>query len=171
MALALDKVEKFADPDRGALEAAHERAFEPLGRRTGDLEGVRRKLFQIMWDDAGILRSAESLNRAQAELSALAATVSSMGTGSNERRFNLTWMDRLNLKNLILVSRAICVAAQARTDSCGAHFREDFPKPADPATARYTVVRAKDKDFSVTTEPVNFTHVRPGQTLLTQSAE
>ena len=43
------------------------------------------------------------------------------------RRYNLTWMDRLNLENLMLVSRAICAAAQARNDSRGAHYREDFP--------------------------------------------
>jgi fumarate reductase flavoprotein subunit len=171
MALALDNVEKFADPDRGALEAAHERAFDPLGRRAGDLEGIRRKLYQVMWDDVGVLRSAESLARGRVALHALAAAIASMGTGSNERRYNLTWMDRLNLENLVLVSRAICVAAEARTNSCGAHFREDFPKPADPAAARFTVVRAKDKGFSVTNEPVAFTHVRPGQTLLTQAAE
>ncbi len=65
-------------------------------------------------------------------------------------------MDRLNLENLVLTSRAICAAAQARTDSRGAHYREDFPETSDLAS-RYTVVRAEDESFKVTTEPVVFT--------------
>ena len=54
-----------------------------------------------------------------------------MGVADAEKRYNLTWMDRLNLENLVLVSRAICAAAQARTDSRGAHYREDFPQTSD----------------------------------------
>jgi fumarate reductase flavoprotein subunit len=94
-----------------------------------------------------------------------------MGVGSTEPRYNLTWMDRLNLENLILTSRAICAAAEMRTDSRGAHFREDYPEPSDIAASHYTVVRAKDEKFDVTTEPVRFTYVQPGQTLLPQAAE
>jgi fumarate reductase flavoprotein subunit len=171
MAAALRRVERFAEPDRAALEVAQARAFEPLGRRPGDLEAVRRKLYQVVWDDVGILRTAESLARARTTLATLAAAISSMGVGDAERRYNLTWMDRLNLENLILVSQAICAAAEARNDSRGAHFREDHPESSDLATSRYTVVRAKDGKFDVTTEPVHFTYVRPGQTLLPQAAE
>jgi len=171
MAAALRKVEKLADPDPAALDAARQRAFEPLGRRPGDLDAIRRKLYQVMWDDVGVLRTAESLSRARGSLNALAAAISSMGAGSTEPRYNLTWMDRLNLENLILTSRAICAAADARADSRGAHFREDFPEPSDVAASRYTVVGAKDEKFTVTTEPVRFTYVQPGQTLLPQAAE
>ena len=171
MATALRKVEKLADPDPAALDAARQRAFEPLGRRPGDLDAIRRKLYQVMWDDVGVLRSAEGLGRARSSLNALAAAISSMGVGSTEPRYNLTWMDRLNLENLILASRAICAAAEMRTDSRGAHFREDYPEPSDIAASHYTVVRAKDEKFDVTTEPVRFTYVQPGQTLLPQAAE
>ena len=55
---------KLADPDKAAIEAAHERAYAPLGRRRGDLESVRRRLYQVMWDDVGILRTADGLARA-----------------------------------------------------------------------------------------------------------
>ena len=44
-----------------------------------------------------------------------------------DRAFNLTWHDWLNLKSLVAVSRAIALAAAARRDSRGAHFRADFP--------------------------------------------
>ena len=84
-----------------------------------------------------------------------------MGVADPEKRYNLTWMDRLNLENLVLTSRAICAAAQARADSRGAHYREDFPDTSDLAASRYTVVRAVDDSFEVTTEPVVFTPRSP----------
>ena len=107
-----------------------------------------------MWDDVGILRTATGLSRARHELNNLAAAISMMGVADTEKRYNLTWMDRLNLENLVLVSRAICAAAQARTDSRGAHYREDFPETAKLADSRYTVVRAEEDSFEVSTEPV-----------------
>ena len=84
----------------------------------------------------------------------------------DNRRYNLTWMDRLNLENLTLVSRAICAAADFRRDSRGAHFREDFPQTSELESSRYTSVRLAGDRPVVTSEAVEFTRVRPGQTLL-----
>ena len=89
-----------------------------------------------------------------------------MGTGSAERRFNLTWMDRLNLENLILVSRAIVASALAREDSRGAHFREDFPQSSALERSTHTLVRLDGDTPATTMAPVRFTRVRPGETLL-----
>jgi fumarate reductase flavoprotein subunit len=94
-----------------------------------------------------------------------------MGVADADRRYNLTWMDRLNLENLILVSRSICAAAEARTDSRGAHFREDFPQAAPVETSRYSVARYANDTMSVDMQPVHFTRVRPGDSLLSEAAE
>jgi fumarate reductase flavoprotein subunit len=171
MAATLRANAKLADPDKMSVEAAHERAYAPLGRRRGDLESVRRRLYQVMWDDVGILRTADGLTRARHELNNLATSIALMGVADPEKRYNLTWMDRLNLENLVLTSRAICAAAQARTDSRGAHYREDFPDTSDLSSSHYTVVRAAGDSFEVTTEPVVFTRVRPGESLLPQAAK
>jgi fumarate reductase flavoprotein subunit len=171
MAAALPDRRALPDPDPTAVESAHERAYAPMGRRRSDLEGVRRRLYQVMWNDVGILRTADGLGRARHELNNLAASIASMGVPSPDKRYNLTWMDRLNLENLIQVSRAICFAAQARADSRGAHYREDFPETSDLDTSHYTVVRARDEAFTVTTEPVVFSRVKPGESLLPQAAE
>jgi fumarate reductase flavoprotein subunit len=171
MAGVLHDQASLADPDRSALEAARARALAPLGRRGGDLEAIRRGLYQVMWQQVGILRTAASLERAQASLDALATEIAAAGVPDPEPRYNLAFMDRLNLENLVTVSRAICAAAQARRNSCGAHFREDFSASPDPAAARYTVVRYEQQDITVDTEPVLFNRVRPGETLLADAAE
>jgi succinate dehydrogenase flavoprotein subunit len=157
------------DPDKGAIGAAYERAFAPFGRKAGNLPEIRERLYNIMWNDVGILRTAESLTRSAAALDALAREIADCGVADASRRYNLTWMDRLNLENLTLVSRAICAAAEFRRDSRGAHFREDFPHASDLAASHYTCVRLDGDRPVVTSEAVTFTRVQPGQSLLAQA--
>jgi fumarate reductase flavoprotein subunit len=158
------------EPDKAAIDAARERAFALLGRKPGPLLEMREQLYSNMWDDVGILRTAESLARGMAALDALANDIAGCGVPGSSRRYNLTWMDRLNLENLTLVSRAIAAAADFRRDSRGAHFREDFPRTSDLTASAYTTVRLIDDRLQVTSEPVAFTRVRPGQSLLKPQA-
>jgi fumarate reductase flavoprotein subunit len=158
-------------PDRDALAAAQARALAPFARRPRDLEPIREKLHATMWEDVGIVRDAAGLARAQAVLDGLDAELDAAGLADTSRAFNLTWHDWLNLKNLVAVSQAIRAAAAARTDSRGAHFRADHPATGELAGSRYTVVRASGAGLAVTTEPVAFTRVRPGESLLPRAAE
>ena len=170
MAAKTNRAAALPDPDPAALERARARAFAPLGQKRGDLGAIREKLYDIMWDDVGILRTAATLARGAAALDALARDVADSGVADTDRRYNLTWMDRLNLENLILVSRAICAAATARTDSRGAHFREDFPTMSDLAASRYTLTRMAGDSLAVETAPVVFTRVKPGDSLIEKAA-
>jgi fumarate reductase flavoprotein subunit len=170
MARAVRLEGSLADPDLAAIERGLARAYGPLGKPSKDLGAIREALFDAMWTDVGILRDAEGLARGAATLAGLAEAVERSGAPDGDRRYDLTWMDRLNLENLIAASRVICAAAQAREDSRGAHFREDFPETSDLAASRYTVVRQSGEAIGVTTEPVAFTRVRPGQSLLVDAA-
>jgi Succinate dehydrogenase/fumarate reductase, flavoprotein subunit len=119
-----------------------------------------------MWDDVGILRDAAGLARAREKLRELEQRLHESGIGDTDLRYNLTWHDWLNLENLITVSRAICEAADARTDSRGAHFREDFPETGDLATSAFSRVRLHGSEFELSWQPVEFTRVRPGESLI-----
>ena len=157
------------DPDKRAIDEATARVFAPLGRKPGHLPEMRERLYDIMWNDVGILRSAQSLARGAAALDQLARDIADCGVADDNRRYNLTWMDRLNLESLTLVSRAICAAADFREDSRGAHFREDFPQVSELAASAYTTVRLVDGQPQVSSQPVHFTRVNPGESLLTQA--
>jgi len=159
-----------ADPDRDAIDQALARVETPFGSRPGDLNGLRDALHDAMWDDVGILRTESGLRRGLAFLDSLEGALDRTGVGG-DRGFNLTWHDWLNLKNLVLVSRSIAAAALARTDSRGAHFREENPSAGALDSSRYTVARLAGGAIEVTTEPVAFTHVKPGQSILLEAAE
>jgi fumarate reductase flavoprotein subunit len=154
-------------PDDAALGDAAQRANQPVGKPPGNLSSIRNRLWNVMWDEVGIVRDAASLKRAQGTLDELDAELDAAGIAGDTLAFNLTWHDWLNLKNQILVSKVIRAAAEAREDSRGAHYRADFPQTGDLATSRYTCVRLMaGEQLEITTRPVEFTRVKPGETLL-----
>jgi fumarate reductase flavoprotein subunit len=155
-------------PDRAQIERAVERCRAPLARKPdGDLEPIRETLYDLMWNDVGILRDAQGLARARDSLFDIDARLDRTGVDGRDLRFNLSWHDWLNLKNLTLVSRAITESALLRENSRGAHFREDFPDAGDLETSDYMCLRMGDNGALETSRrPVQFTRVRPGQSLL-----
>jgi fumarate reductase flavoprotein subunit len=153
-------------PDEAAVAAAMERAEQPFRNRAGDLEALREALYDCMWADVGILRSADSLRRALRRLAELDTQLAHTGVAATDRAFHMGWHDWLNLKNLVEVSRVIAMSAQAREDSRGAHYREDFPDTDALDGSRYIVVRRQGDALDLAREPVRFTRVAPGQSLL-----
>lgn len=161
---------EFRAPDQEAIDAAVARCRAPLTRKGGDINAIREELYNVMWDDVGIVRDANSLNRASGLLDELDARLDATGVDGANLAYNLTWHDWMNLKNLVLVSKSIRFAAMAREDSRGSHFRADFPEVRDLENSRYTCVSWQGGRFASETRPVHFTRVKPGQSLLTAAA-
>jgi fumarate reductase flavoprotein subunit len=119
-----------------------------------------------MWLKVGIIRDAAGLRAALTELNSLQQELDRTAIADANRAFNLTWHDWLNLKNLVQVSQVIAEAALARTDSRGAHFREDFPEAGPLESSSYTSLRMESSGLKVGSKPVAFTRVKPGESLL-----
>ncbi len=162
---------QLRDPDEAAIGQSTALHLAPFAQAPGDMEAIREGLFDCMWQDVGILRTAEGLQRALVTLEALDAQLSRTGVADGDRAFNLSWHDWLNLKSLIAVGRVIATSALAREDSRGAHFREDHPHTGDLEGSSYIVVTQDGQALSMRREPVHFTRVVPGQTILQEEGE
>jgi fumarate reductase flavoprotein subunit len=117
-----------------------------------------------------VVRDQAGLERGIAALDAIEAELLTTGLADDGRAFNMTWHDWLNLRSLTEISRVIALAARKRENSRGAHFRSDFPEPGDLATSRFTVARQTASGLELTEQPVEFTYVKPGETLLQDQA-
>jgi len=160
--------EAMREPDRAAIDAAIAQCERPFKSGTrGDLEPLREKLYDTMWEKVGIIRDAAGLEAALDDLRSIETELRACSLGDSNRSFNLTWHDWLNLESLAAVSRAIATAALARRDSRGAHFRSDFPDSGALESSSFTSITL---DGRVSMRPVEFTRVRPGQSLLKNAA-
>ena len=163
------------EPDQQQIDAQIARCEQPFviaanramtANTVASIEPIRDALYETMWNDAGISRNREGLQRAAGQLNRLDGELQHTGVAQTDRSFNLTWHDWLNLSSLIDVSRAVVAAALAREDSRGAHFREDFPDVCNLESSTYTVVRERAGQLQLSLEPVRFDMVRPGESLL-----
>ncbi len=156
------------DYDQHKVAQAIEALERPFGLPAGDLHALRERLSECMWNDAGIVRDQTGLKRAAAALDVLHQELHHTGLEDANRAFNLTWQDWLNIDSLIHVSKAIVYAALAREDSRGAHYREDFPDVRDLEHSWFSVIHMKQDGLALTRQPVAFTRVLPGQSILSE---
>ena len=156
----------FREPDLDAAKAAISAALYPFQIEGGHMPDIRKKLYEVMWEDAGILRDAESLARARVAVDELHSELMRTGVADESRAYNLSWHDWLNLESQIIISKAVIEAAVVRKDSRGAHFREDFPEMHDLENSRFTKASLDNGKITITSELVEFTRVRPGETLI-----
>jgi len=152
--------------DKELIEHALQACEPKTATSHGSLEPLRERLYELMWEKVGIIREAASLRTALSGLHDLENELKDIGIAGQNRAFNLSWHDWLNLKSLVQVSRVIAEAAVARTDSRGAHYREDFPQAGPLERSAYTSMRLKGDAVENSMKPVAFTRVRPGESLL-----
>ena len=156
-------------PDTDIIELEIGRARHPFKQPVGDLNILRERLMTIMWDNVGVMRTAIDLTAGIGRLAELKAELLNTGLGDDNMVFNPSWHDWLNLRSLVEVSEVIAVSALSRENSRGAHYREDFPDAGDLGSSCFTVSRQSDDRIGVAKEPVQFTLVEPGHTLITDT--
>ncbi|MGC1542085.1 MAG: FAD-binding protein [Xanthobacteraceae bacterium] len=84
------------------------------------------RLQAIMADDVGPFRTGAKLRRALDGIAALRDELGERPVGSASA-FDLQRLEWFDLRNMIAVAQAVAQAALNRTESRGAHQREDFP--------------------------------------------
>ncbi len=154
------------DPDETVLAAEVERAQLPLSKSAGNVQRLRHELQEAMWDDVGVLRTATGMKRGLGRIAEIRSELAETGVASDNLAFNLTWHDWLNMASLCDVSEVIAKAGLARENSRGAHYREDFPDSGTMESSYFTVARKQGNKVDVSREAVQFTIVRPGETIL-----
>jgi succinate dehydrogenase/fumarate reductase flavoprotein subunit len=108
----------FEKEDRRLLEGRPERDFNPAAM----LEEVQ----SLMQDDVGPFRTRAGLERALGRLRALRAELPSVKPAAG-RTYDTALADWLDLVTMTRVGECVAAAALARTESRGAHQRDDFP--------------------------------------------
>ena len=166
MGVDATKMNALHDLDETVLDEELARAIAPLSAKPGNIQDLRNRLMNVMWDDVGVMRDASGIKRGIERIAALKLEMETIGVASNNLAFNLSWHDWLNLQSLIHTSEVIAKAGLSRENSRGAHFREDFPDAGPMDQSYFTVAKAGDEGIEVSRKAVEFTIVKPGESLL-----
>ncbi len=166
----IQKMNVLRDPDKNLLSAELERAQRPLSLKVGNVQALRHELQEAMWEDVGVMRTEHGMERGIKRVAEIKSNLLQTGVASDNLAFNLTWHDWLNMASLCDVSDVIAKAGIARENSRGAHFREDFPESDSMESSYFTVAQMKGGALDVSREQVQFTIVKPGETILPDHA-
>jgi succinate dehydrogenase / fumarate reductase flavoprotein subunit len=88
-----------------------------------------RELQRTMWEGVGPLRTEARLAHAIARLEEMTRQIGELPPPAGSA-FDLQRLEWFDLRNMLLVARAVAQAALQRTESRGAHQREDCPAAA-----------------------------------------
>jgi succinate dehydrogenase / fumarate reductase flavoprotein subunit len=149
-----------------ASPAAHEPVRDELAalRARGGHESanaIRGELQRGMMDDCGVFRTAESLTRMIVCLDELKDRYRDVRVQDKGRVFNTDLLEARELGHLLDCAEATVAAALARTESRGAHYREDFPDRDDRRWLRHSLAWRTAGRPRLGTKSVTITRFEP----------
>jgi succinate dehydrogenase / fumarate reductase, flavoprotein subunit len=112
-----------------------------------------QRLQATMSDDVGPLRTDASLKRAQAVIDELARALGERPFG-DAGKFDMQRLDWFDLRNMLTVARCVTQAALNRTESRGAHQREDFPEML-PQWHVNQIIRLRGGELNISRSPAS----------------
>lgn len=127
-------------PADGAEDAAMARIARWDAKDEGeDTAAIRLELADILQTHFGVFRAADNMQKGEARFVEISAKAAAAAIQDKSKVFNTARIEALELENLLLVARSTLKSAIARTESRGAHARDDFTERDDANWLRHTL--------------------------------
>ncbi len=111
---------------------------QPISEEDYNVEALKQKLKDIMWNNVGIIRSEESLLKAKTEIAEL-----KKGFKRSRKCLN---KDEYEYRNMLTAAFLIIEGALSRKESRGAHCRSDF-KMTDEVARHSDIIKTEEREF------------------------
>jgi len=161
-----------------AAEFAREAAFQPLPADPAEysrqqferlfasqgqerLSDIAREMKRVMFDHVGIFRTEAGMQQALAKVRELKERFKNVRVEDHGKVFNTNLLNTWELGNLLDLAEVVTVCALNRTESRGAHSRDDYPKRDDANWLKHTLTWVKDGEIKIDYKPVMITKYQP----------
>ena len=156
----------WVEPSPGPESNAVDRIRNIKENRKGEKSaGIRRSLQESMMEGCSVFRNEQGLKKTLETVRELEQRSRDLSIDNLGNRFNTDLMDAVELQNMLPLAEAIAASALNRTESRGAHWREDYPERNDEHWLNHTLVQRTDFEgaapISITGRPVTITRFQP----------
>jgi succinate dehydrogenase / fumarate reductase flavoprotein subunit len=128
---------------------------------TESVASIRMALQELMTDKVSVFRTATDLATAVESIHALEDRYRHVKIDDRGKQFNTALLEVLELGYLLDLAEATAVCALHRTESRGAHYREDFPRRDDANWLHHTLCYRKEGTLEFRHKPVVITRFPP----------
>jgi len=125
---------------------------------------IRKEMRKVMMDKVSVFRTEAFLTEALANVRRLKERLNNIAIMDKGRRWNTELLEAWELGCLLDLAEVTTVAALAREESRGAHFREDFPDRDDVNWLKHSLAhREADGQIRMDTKPVTLGLYEPAK--------
>ena len=122
---------------------------------------LRTEMQALMMDQVGVFRTEEGIQSALNRIRELQESAQDITVMDKGKRFNTDILEAIELQNLLDLAEVTAASALARTESRGAHSREDHKARDDENWLTHTYASKVDGKVSLDYAPVNITIHHP----------
>ncbi|MDB9935036.1 succinate dehydrogenase flavoprotein subunit [Gammaproteobacteria bacterium] len=121
-----------ADADKDDIDGALH-SLNKLNESTSGYEvsSVKRELQEVMQNYFGVFRRGDYMEKGVSALSDIREKIDNLHLQDKSAAFNTNRVEAIELQNLFEVAEATAISSLQRTESRGAHAREDYPDRDD----------------------------------------
>ena len=150
----------WVEPEEALPKDEYERLCGFFRSRGIAPKTVMDKIATFMAEYVGVARTETDLKKALSEIESLRANDLPHLRAPQGRRFNLGWVEAIQVPYMVGVAEMIVRSAIFRTESRGAHYREDYPETRSD-WLKHTRVMKKDGAMELGTAPIVVTKLNP----------
>jgi succinate dehydrogenase / fumarate reductase flavoprotein subunit len=153
---------KWHELPAGVQERSREMLDSILGSSgTERVSHVRRDLQDSMMDNASVFRTSETLSTQLEVLASIKERYRNIAIEDKGRQFNTELMEAVELGFLIDNAEQLVNAALNRTESRGAHSREDYQERDDEQWLKHTMIYKDGDGVRIEYKPVTLGTYEP----------
>jgi succinate dehydrogenase / fumarate reductase flavoprotein subunit len=146
------------EPEGPAREQLERIRTRESGERAAD---IRAEMQHLMMQNVSVFRTGELLEEAKVKLADLDERAEQIAIDDRGREFNLDLTEAWETRGMVQLARVITECALNRTESRGAHSREDYPERDDENWLKHTFAFQRDGGLQIAYKPVTITRFQP----------
>jgi succinate dehydrogenase / fumarate reductase flavoprotein subunit len=154
-------LESAGDDPAGPAREELERLWSTAGSDGENAAEIRREMKQVMMDNVSVFRTEELLQEGLAKIAALRERADRIAIDDRSQGFNLDLTDAWETKGMLELAHIMTFCALNRTESRGAHSREDYPDRDDENWLKHTLAVPRDGSIEIGYKPVSITRFEP----------